>query len=867
MADRQSSKVSESTTLKLENQRLSKVVDRLKRLTLKYRSAEVVQKALFRISELAASARQMDNFYSSVHAIIGELMFAKNFYICLYDVQSDVVNFVYFVDEYDEMSMFEQIPMETLSRGLTGYVIRSGRSLLCTPKAFEELKQQGEVEEMGAAPVDWLGVPLIAGDHVIGAMVVQSYNEQVRYDESDKELLTFVSQHVVNALERLRQRELMQAEIDHQTAELRHANESLMKEITVREKAEQQMSVLFAISELTNTSENMRAFYRSLHEEIGHLLHADNFYVALLSDDRKQIYFPYHVDEMEQAAEPRRLGKGLTEYVIRSGEPIFVDEAQRQRLIQQHEVELSAKHGRTALQWLASPLIVDEEVIGVIAVQTYDDAFLYKSEDLELLNFVSQHVAVAIERKRAADEIQRVNAFLEKKVSERTEELVGEIERRKKIEARLFHDAHHDSLTGLPNRAMFTERLQQAVAHHRRHNDHHFAVLFIDLDRFKNINDTLGHSVGDKFLLEVSQRLGRCIRENDMLARLGGDEFVVLLDTIEELDDAKEVAGRIIRTMAEPFQLEGREYYSGASIGIADCSEPVDTADRLLRDADAAMYQAKNLGRGRYVIFDSSIHDGLVESIKKETALRHARFDEEFELHAQPIVDLQTRQVMGYEGLLRWNQHGQKLLPVDFMQLAEKSGIILELDRFALRKSCEFIVQQSKRNESFPLFHINLSVRHLLKSGYLRKIEQIVKEAGVRPQQLVFEFNEIALIYDGRRVLASLRTLSNKGFNLAIDDFGRGSGPLQFIYNYPFDILKLDHQYVGRLVTSERAQAMLRHVVTLCDDLGINIFAEGIESAQQLELVKELGVKTGQGRYLDGVKPLAELTRKRKVSA
>ncbi|MEC9319490.1 MAG: GAF domain-containing protein, partial [Pseudomonadota bacterium] len=243
------------TELARENQKLTKVIERLKRLTYSYRSAEVVQKALFRISELAASARSMDNFYQSVHAIIGELMYARNFYVCFYEPEKKVVSFAYFVDEFDEKQAIEQMPMESLARGLTGYVMRTGQSLLCPPEVFQQLIQQGEVEEMGSAPVDWLGVPLISGSNVIGAMVVQSYHDNHRYDENDKDLLTFVSQHVVNALERLKQKEILQNEIAHQTAELRHANESLMKEITVREKVEQQTSVLFAISELTNTSE------------------------------------------------------------------------------------------------------------------------------------------------------------------------------------------------------------------------------------------------------------------------------------------------------------------------------------------------------------------------------------------------------------------------------------------------------------------------------------------------------------------------------------------------------------------------------------------------------------------------------------
>lgn len=840
---------SDTTQLEVENLKLRKVVSRLKQLTHKYRSAEVIQNALFQISELAAQVRDMDNFYCSVHEIIGKLMFAKNFYICLYDAQHEVVNFVYFVDEVDQDTLFEQLPVDKLSSGLTGYILRTGEPLLCPPEVYQQLIEQGAVKEMGATHVDWLGVPLKSNDSVVGVMVVQSYDESFRYDEKDEDLLTFVSQHVVNALERLKQRELMQNEIEHQTAELRHANESLMREITEREKAEQQTAVLFAISELTNTSDNMATFYKSLHNEIGTLIHADNFYVALLSPDKKFLHFPYHVDETGATAERRRVSRGLTEYVIRQQRPVFVNARHRRQLIEDGEVTPGTGGGRLAKQWLGSPLMLRGEVFGVIAVQTYDSEFLYRNDDLELLNFVSQHVAVAIDRKRSAEEIQRVNSFLEKKVTERTEELVSEIERRKKIEARLFHDAHHDNLTGLPNRALFTERLQQAVAHKRRHPEHHFAVLFLDLDRFKNINDTLGHSAGDEFLLDVSNRISDCVRDNDMVARLGGDEFVVLLDTMTSIEDAKDVAKRMIRRLSEPFLLNGQEHYSGASVGIALCREDNDSVERLLRDADAAMYQAKTQGRGRYVLFDEQMHQSLVDSVKRETALRHAKIEEDFDIEYQDIVELKSNRVIGVELQIRWNDSRQALTADEFLPLAEKTGLIIKLDRYVLKRCCERI--KESRGKPMPMQHVNLSARHLLKAGYINQLIELVQRYNVDPSAIALEFSETALTQNDRRSLASLRRLSDLGFSLVIDHFGRGAGPLQYLYNYPFSILKLDHNYVARLKSNERARAMLKHVVTLCDELDIALFAAGVNTEEEFAHVTKLGVEVAQGQYLD----------------
>ncbi|MGM0481580.1 MAG: sensor domain-containing phosphodiesterase [Pseudomonadota bacterium] len=834
--------------LEEENLKLRKVVDRLKQLTYQYRSAEVIQNALFRISELASKAQQMDNFYQSVHEIIAELMFAKNFYICLFDKQKTLVNFVYFVDEIDKDIVFEQLPVKTLGNGLTGYVLRTGQALLCPPSTYQQLIRDGEVEELGAAPTDWLGVPLKSQDQTIGVMVVQSYDEQHQYNEKDKNLLVFVSQHVVTALERLQQRELTQREIAHQTAELRHVNDSLMKEITVREKAEQRTAVLFAISELTNTSDNMSVFYTKLHEQIAKLLQADNFYVALLSSDKKHLYFPYYQDETGKKGERRRLSRGLTEYVIRNQQPAFINLRRRQELIESGEIKPGAGEDKIEKQWLGSPLMLNDEVLGVIAVQSYGSDFLYKADDLELLNFVSQHVAVAIDRKRSADEIYRVNQFLEKKVTERTEELVSEIERRKKIEARLFYDAHHDNLTGLPNRALFTERLQQAVSHKKRHPEHHFAVLFLDLDRFKNINDTLGHSVGDQFLLEVSRRVTDCIRANDMVARLGGDEFVVLLDTMMATKDAKDVAKRMINALAEPFHLNGQDHFSGVSIGIAVCRDDDESVERLLRDADAAMYQAKVQGRGCYVVFDQDMHHALVKSVRLEKSLRHADIEQDFELITEAIMDFGSSQRIAVEGKLLWND-GQRQLGADvFMPVAEKIGRVIKLDHYLLRRCCEQIKQQGDGQPS--CIHVNISPRHLTKTSYVNALIEQVETQQVLPQSLALEFTETALSLNDLRSLASLKRLAEAGFHLVINQFGRGIAPLQYLYNYPFHVVKLDHDYVARLADDERACTMLKHIVKLCTELDIELQAAGVDTQDTLAHVQRLGVNRGQGRYV-----------------
>ncbi|MEA3588450.1 diguanylate cyclase [Pseudidiomarina sp. 1APP75-27a] len=828
--------------------RLRKAVVRLKSIALKYRQSEVVQKALFRISELASSARDMSEFYPALHAIIDELMVARNFFVCLFDQQQDTVKFVYFADEYDDVPSNEQFPAEVLRKGLTGYVIRKAQPFLLNEENFSALVESGEVSDLGSPPIDWLGVPLCSGERVIGAMVVQSYTDGDGYTRADKELFMFVSQHIVNALERIRQREFMREEIDRQTANLRDINANLEEQVAERKRAEKLSAVLYGISELTNTSESMDNFFTQLHRQIGLLMNNDNFFVALLDDDRKHIRFPYYVDERDsQLVDRRPLGKGMTEYVISTRKAVFIDEQAYEQLVAAGKVEGPIRYyGTRPKQWLGSPLLVDDEVIGVLSVQTYNGDVSYKQDDLELLNFVSQHVAVAIERRRNADEVRRVNAFLEKKVAERTEELVNEIERRKKIEEKLFYDAHHDALTGLPNRSMFTERLQQALNQKRRFPSHNFAVLFVDLDRFKDINDSLGHSAGDEFLLEASRRIGECVRDNDTVARLGGDEFVILLNLIHHIDDAKDVASRIIEHMRQPFEFGETEHYSGASVGIAECKSRNDSAERLLRDADAAMYQAKGMGRGRFVVFDESIHKDLVASLHRESELRHAQFDQDFLLQQFDLVSLVDGKAKAREVLVRWQRGDQLLTAQSFLNVAEKTGMILSLDHWMLTRCCE-ILCEGKSN--VPIY-VSLSTKHLYKLADVKALLGIIKSAGVSPKQLVFEFSETELSDNSKRQLTALKTLADAGVGLALNEFGRSSGALQYLLNYPFTHVKLDPRFVEETANSERAGVMVRNVVNLCNELSITIAAAGIDSKEQLQALRDAGVQIGVGKQL-----------------
>ena len=513
---------------------------RLKSLLERYRLAYAVQKALLNLSELASTLSDMSEFYPAIHQLLNQYLRADNFYVVLVDHETGVFSLEYFADEKDQLDI-NDVSAADFANGLTGYVVRTKQMLLCDEQRFQQLLEQGDIQSQGTPCHHWLGIPLNRGSQLIGVMVIQIYDNSYHYQQRDVDLLTAIAGHTVTAIDRVKSRELLEQTVRERTKQLQNINQSLQREIRERTNAEKLQAALYKISELTATNTDMNGFYREVHQILAGLMQADNCYIALLDETGKKLSFPFYVDQFSPPAQERALRKGFTEYVLRVGEARLINRELSELLVQQGEVmrlvsesEQSAPH---ATSWLGAPLLIDQQALGVIAVQSYDESYLYSDSELNILRFVSQHIAVAIQRKLNTEQQKLHQEELERKIFERTRELRQtnlflrlQVEERKKVEERLFHEANHDTLTGLANRQMFMLQLKQQFTLRGRETNLRFALLFIDLDRFKLINDTMGHHVGDCFLVEVSQRLQRTVREHDLVARLGGDEFVVLLD-------------------------------------------------------------------------------------------------------------------------------------------------------------------------------------------------------------------------------------------------------------------------------------------------------------------------------------------------
>ena len=445
-----------------------------------------------------------------------------------------------------------------------------------------------------------------------------------------------------------------------------------------------------------------------------------------------------------------------------------------------------------------------------------------------------------------------------------------DITERKRAEETIAHNALHDALTGLPNRALFLDRVRHVLALSRRQISYKFAVLFIDLDEFKVFNDSLGHAAGDALLIQIARRLTSSIRGVDTisrsvvltqgadtlaiegsLARLGGDEFTILLEGIRDCGDAIRVAERIQERLAIPIVVEGQEVVTTASIGIAFCTTSYTNSEDLVRDAEIAMYRAKREGKARYQVFDSAMHTSAVKRLRLETDLRRALELGEFRVHYQPIVSLQSGKIVGFEALSRWERPEGLLLPADFIQIAEETGIIVPMNRLLLREAC---LQLRAWHSQFPCdppltMSVNITPKEFAQPDLATQIGTILVEVGIHPSSINAEITEtIAMAYPERSslVLSELKAL---GVHISIDDFGTGYSSLSRLQGFPVDTLKIDRIFISKIDTDSETSEIVRVIITLAHNLGLKVTAEGAETAEQVSLLKELKCEFVQGYF------------------
>ena len=424
-----------------------------------------------------------------------------------------------------------------------------------------------------------------------------------------------------------------------------------------------------------------------------------------------------------------------------------------------------------------------------------------------------------------------------------------DISDRKKAEEQLIHDALHDPLSNLPNRALFMTLLDRAIKRTRRRSDYLFAVLFVDLDRFKLVNDSLGHGVGDQLLAAISLRLKGCVRPGDVVARLGGDEFTILLEDIRGVNDATRVAERIQADLKEPFAFGGHEVFTSASIGIALSTAGHERPEYFLRDADTAMYRAKARGKARYEMFDEAMHVRAVAQLQMETDWRRALERDEFRVRYQPIVVLKSGQVTGFEALVRW-QHSERglIAPAEFIPLAEETGLIIPIGGWVMEQACR---QTRAWIDQFPdhpdlSISVNLSAKHFQQPDLLAQILDVLQRSGLPPRNLRLEITESVLMDEPESHVTVIRELRKVGIQVQIDDFGTGYSSLSYLQRFSVDTLKIDRSFLGESGEAD-GWDIVETIITLAEDMGVNVIAEGVETEEQTARLLALRCQHAQG--------------------
>jgi len=815
------------------------------RLLDKYRKLEDRHNALFKLNQLSHECADLSHFFDQVHDSIASIMRAENFYIALYDQTLSTLEFVYHFDEKDDYPL-GIVPFEAYEGSMTRYVIETARPLLATPSVVIELEKNNLIKRIGSDSTDWLGVPLISDGFVIGVMAVQSYSEKILYAQDDLELMVFAAQHIVTAMARLQDHERLQSAVNARTREL-------MQQIREREKSELLQESLFKISELTNDATiNIEQFYSMVHNIVGQLINAENFYIAKYDQKSQTLVFVYYLDQNSESftidSAPRTFANGFTEYIIRKGETQLLNYQQMYALYMQGETIEPQKETKS---WLGVPLIHSGDVLGAMVLQSYNLTTIFTEQDAELLKFVSQHVSSAIKRRELLEFERQSHVLLEQQVKLRTVALEDEIKQRKQAEEQLQHAASHDILTGLPNRTIFINLLNHAIACHKRQPTLKFAVLFLDLDRFKVVNDSLGHHAGDILLQEIAKELKVLVRIKDTVARLGGDEFVILIEDLESNDEAYDIAQRITEFLATPFVIEKQSIFIGTSIGVLFNDKRYNSADIMLRDADTAMYHAKDKGKGRYEVFDSSMQKKVQNALMLEADIREAITNKEFSPYFQPIVDLKNEKIVGFEALARWQSENRGFVfPNDFIPIAEETNLIMAIDFLILEKSCMQLKEWEEKLGRDDLYiSCNLYGDHFFSVTLPQDIAKIIQNVGIKPSQLRVELTERALLENSSLVLENMNSLKKLGVKILLDDFGTGYSSLSYLHRFPIDVLKIDRSFINNVHEHDNHQAIIKTIIDLATNLNMATVGEGIENLADAQLLTAMECSYGQGYY------------------
>ena len=680
-----------------------------------------------------------------------------------------------------------------VGKGIVGYCAANAQVVICNDTTLDSRY----IADIHPA-LSEIAVPILYENRVIGVIDCENGNKDA-YNQEHEQILVTVAAILSTK---------MQKSI---------AIEELEQSVHKLEYAENLQASLFRIASLKSSAEDIQDFYQEIHQIVDSLLYAKNFFIALYDEQSEVLNFPYCCDEYLDVSPNEEFSSDLLEHsisgwVFRNQKALLASSEKIEQMNEDGEIKLV---GEIAESWIGVPFESGQYVKGVVVVQSYDEQYKYHQRDLELLTFVSQHISHALDRILSEQKLQ--------------------------------HQALHDALTGMPNRVLFMDRVVHALERLRRHGEERVAVMYLDLDKFKNINDTLGHLVGDEFLIRVSSIINGTIRSSDTLARLGGDEFAILLEDISSRGEAIEVAERVINSLKSPVEVGDHRLVTSVSIGIAFSELKLNAVD-LIKHADTAMYQAKEQGRATYCLFSYDMLDNQASVVRLDLEIKDALNNGDFVLFYQPIYKTACENIIGMEALVRWEHKDRGLLfPDEFINYAEESNLIVSIDRFVMEQAAKQMqTWQDKFNPGFYI-SVNVSGKNFTSEDFVDYVMALKEKYQLNPGVFAIEITERALIDNVAQAKKNLEALRFQGVQILLDDFGTGYSSLSYLHQFPLDVLKIDRSFINNMDGNNFDNPLVKMIIALAKSLNLKVVAEGIEEQVQQNTLETLECDYGQG--------------------